>query len=80
MCVCVCVCVCECVYCHLSLSRNRVPVSSSERELPAADSSQNLLRCVLRTVSEGSEAAEEEEQEEMGWGSDFYLDSGFRLF
>lgn len=45
---------------HLGLIGDGVPVSSSERELPAADTSQNLLRRVLRAVSEGSEAEDRE--------------------
>lgn len=40
---------------NLGLGRDGVPVSSTEGELPAADTSQNLLRCVLRTVRERSE-------------------------
>lgn len=49
---------------HLSLSRDRVPVSSSEGKLPAADTSQNLLRRVLRTVSEGSEPGDDGRDED----------------
>lgn len=43
---------------HLGLIRDRVPVSSSERELAAADTSQNLFWRVLWAVGKRSEAKE----------------------
>lgn len=47
---------------HLGLSGDRVPVSAAERELPAADPSQDLLRSVLGAVSEGREPADAERE------------------
>lgn len=43
---------------HLGLIRDRVPVSSSERELAAADTSQNLFWRVLRAVGKRRETEE----------------------
>lgn len=42
---------------HLGLVGHRGPVTSSQGELPAADASQNLLRCVIRAVGKRGEAA-----------------------
>lgn len=41
---------------HLSLVGHRGPVSSSQGELPAANASQNLLRCVVGAVGKWREA------------------------
>lgn len=42
---------------HLGLIGHRGPVSSSQGELPTADASQNLLRCVVRAIGKRGEAA-----------------------